>query len=320
MPRFVAGMLSVGLIVLGASPVFGQPYPNKPIRMVTYEAGGSGDTVARLIAQELSAALGQQVIIDNRGGAGGAIAIETVAKAPPDGYTLLHYGNGLWLLPLLRDNMPWDPVRDFLPITLTHRSAIILVVNPSLAAKSVNELIALAKARPGALNYGSSGAGSTGHLAGELFKAMAGVNMVHIAYKGTAQALTAVVGGEIQLEFASVAATAPHIKAGRLRALAVTSAQPSALAPDLPTVAATLPGFESAGMTGMFAPAKTPAAIINRLNQELVQVLNRADVKEKVFNAGAEIGGNSPQQFAAAIKSEMGRLGKVIKDAGIRVE
>lgn len=292
-----------------------QNYPSKPIRMIAPAIGGASDIAARLIAQSLSGSLGQQVVVDNRG----SIAPEIGAKAAPDGYTLLSYGSPLWLSSFLRDNVPWDPVRDFSPITLTASSPNVLVVHPSLPATSVRELIALAKARPGELNFSTGSTGALTHLTGELFKAMAGVNIVRIPYKGNGPALNALVGGQVQLMFANSGSVVPQLNSGRLRALAVTSAQPSALVPGLPTVAASgLPGFESVTIIGMFAPAGTPAALIKRLNQEIVRVLNRADVKEKFFKIGVEAVGNSSAQFAADIKADMAKWGKVIKDAGIR--
>jgi tripartite-type tricarboxylate transporter receptor subunit TctC len=316
-PRFVAWMFLAGMMVLGTRMVSGQNYPSKPIRIVTAAPGSGNDFAARLMAPGLTGSLGQQVIVDNRG----IIAIETVAKAPPDGYTLLFYGTVLWLAPFLRDNVSYDPILDFSPVTWVTNSPNILVVHPSLPVKSVEALIALAKARPGELNYGSGSAGSTSHLAAELFKAMAGVNIVRIPYKGAAPALNDVIAGQVHLIFPSASSVMPYVKSGRLRALAVASAEPSALAPNLPTVAASgLPGYESASILGMFAPAGTPATIINRLNQEIERALNRTEVKQKLFNAGAEVVASSPERLAATVKSEMARLGKVIRDAGIRGE
>ena len=309
----------ISLAMLGAGVASGQEFPNKAIRIVSTGAGGGNDFVARIIAQALTGNLGQQVIVENRPGANGIIAAQTVAKAAPDGYTLLNYSGGFWLLPFLQ-KVPYDPVKDFSPVTLAVSSPSILVVHASLPVKSVKELIALAKARPGDLNYGTGSTGSTPHLAAELFKAMAGVNILRIPYKGSGVALNAILVGEVQLVFATAGPVGPHVKSGRLKALAVTSLKPSALAPGLPTVAATLPGYDAASVFGVFAPAKTPAAVINRLNQELVRVLNGADVKEKFLAAGIETVGTSPQEFAATIKSEMDRMGKVIKDAGIRGE
>jgi tripartite-type tricarboxylate transporter receptor subunit TctC len=318
MPGSVVWMFSVGLLVLGAGFASSQSYPNKPIRIVTIEAGGGGDLAARLIAQGLSGSLGQQVLVDNRGG--GVIAIEIVAKAPPDGYTLLLYGGTLWIGPLLQ-KVSWDPVRDFSPITLAVTFPNIVAVHPSMPVKSVKELTALAKARPGELNYGSGSIGASTHLAAELFKSMAGVNIVRVPYKGGGPATIALVTGEVQLMFATVGLVTPHVKSGRLRALAVTTAQPSALAPGLPTVAASgVPGYESASILGILAPAKTPEGIINRLNQEIVRALHRPEVKERLFSSGVETVGSSPVELAATMRAESAKWGKVVKEAGIRAE
>jgi len=307
-----------GITVLGTGTISGQDYPNKVVRIVTSEIGGGSDFGARVIGPGLATRLGQQMIVENRVA---QIAIETVAKAPPDGYTLLFIGSPLWVLPFLRANLPYDPVRDFSPVSLTTTSSSTLVVHPSLPVKSVKELIALAKARPGELNFASGSAGSSTQLAGELFKSMAGINIVGIVYKSSGPALIDLLGGHIQLGFASAGPVSAHVKSGRLRALAVTSAQPSALAPGLPTVAASgLPGYESASRQGLFAPTGTPAAIVGRLNREIVQLLNQPDMKEKFFNSGVEAVGSTPEEFAAKIKSEIARLGKVIKDTGVRSE
>ncbi|MBI3936239.1 MAG: tripartite tricarboxylate transporter substrate binding protein, partial [Betaproteobacteria bacterium] len=294
-----------------------QNYPTRPVRIVTSEPGSTNDLVARLIAQGLTVSLGRQVIVDNRAIRAG----EVVAGAQPDGYTLLSYGTPLWIMPFLRDNVPWDPVRDFSPVTWATSSPNILVVHPSVRVNSVSELIGMAKARPGELNYATSSPGSAAHLAGELFRVMAAVKIVRIAYKGTGTALNGIVGGEVQLMFSTAAAAAPHIKSGRLRALAVTSAQPTSLVPGLPTVAASgLPGYEAILILGIFAPAGTPAALLTRLNEEVVRTLNTAEVKERLHKVGVEVVGSSPAQFAAKIRSEMARWSKVIKDAGIRDE
>lgn len=319
LPRLAVWIFSAGAVVLGAGTLCAQVYPNKPVRIVTAQAGGGSDFVSRLIAPGLSGGLSQQVIIENRGGGSGIIAIETVTQAPADGYTLLSYGN-IWILPLMRDNVPYDVLRDLSPVTLQASAPNVLMVHPSLPVRSVKELIVLAKARPGEINYGSGGTGSGNHIAAELFKAMAGVNIARIPYRGAGQALTALIGGEVHMAFASAGSAAPHMKSGKLRALAVTRARPSPLLPGLPTVAATVPGYESIQMFGIFAPARTPAAIIQRLNQEIVRVLNTSEVKERLFNAGVEVVGSSPEEFAAAIRSEIARLGKMIRDAGIRAE
>ena len=295
-----------------------QPFPAKPIRIVTSEPGGGNDFGARILSVALTEQLGQQILIENRGAAGGAIAAETVAKAAPDGYTLLYYGSNIWLLPYLRKNVPYDPVRDFAPITLTVRAPNILVVHPSLPVKTVGELLTLAKARPSELNYGSGASGSSTQMATELFRYMAGIQLAHIPYKGNGPALNALIAGEVQVAFASPGSVSQHIKSGRLRALGISSAQPSPLLPGLPTVAASgVPGFEAVSMVGVFAGAKTPPVLIARLHQEFVRALARTDVKQKFFNAGVETVGSTPEEFGALVKSEMTRMGKVIRDAGL---
>jgi tripartite-type tricarboxylate transporter receptor subunit TctC len=315
-PRFVVWMISIAMMVLGTGVVSGQNYPTKPIRIFTTEPGGTGDIILRLIASGISDLLGQPVIIENRPG---FISDETVGKAAPDGYTLLTAGVAFLIRPLLT-NASFDPVHDFSPVSSLITQPSVLVVHPSLPVKSVTELIALAKTRPGEINYGSVGIGSSSHLAAELFKSLAGVNIVRINYKGSGAALTDVMAGQVQLTFASAGAVAPYINSNRLKALAIGSAKPSALLPGLPTVGSALPGYESENKTVMFAPAKTPEAIIKRLNQEVVRVLNRPDVKEKFLTAGSEVGSSSPEQVAAAMKADIARLGKVIKDAGIKAD
>ncbi|MBI4189471.1 MAG: tripartite tricarboxylate transporter substrate binding protein [Betaproteobacteria bacterium] len=317
--RFVVGMFPAGLMVLGAGGVFGQDYPNRPIRLVTTSPGGGLDFAARLFAPGLTRGLGQTVIIENRGG--GVTPIETVAKAPPDGYTLLFNSGSTWILPFLQTKAPYDPVRDLAPITLVEIAPSVLVVHPSLPVKSVKELIALAKARPGELNYAAGSIGSSTHLSPELFKAMTGVDIVHIFYKSSGPALIDLIAGHVQVMFASPGGVEPHVKAGRVRALAVTTAAPSELLPGLPTVAASgLPGYESVVSHGMFAPAKTPQAIIQRLHRETVRVIHLPEVKERLLKSGVEPVGNSPEEFGAYIKSDMVKWGKVIKDAGIRAD
>ena len=300
--------------------VCAQEFPAKPIHIITEEPGGGTDFAARLIAQGLAASAGLQVIVDNRGGASGIIATQAVTKAAPDGYTLLLNGSPVWLLPLLQERVPYDPLRDLSPVILITRSPNLLAVHPSMPAKSVSELIALAKAKPGALNYGSAATGGSPHLAAELFKALAGVDIVRVPYKGSAAALNDVIGGRVQLMFPTAATVMPHLKSDRLRILAVTTAQPSLLVPGLPTIAETLPGYESAAVNGVFAPAGTPPALVNRLYQEIARAVNRADVKEKFFNSGVEAVDVAPERFAALIRAEMVRMGKVIRDAGIRGE
>jgi tripartite-type tricarboxylate transporter receptor subunit TctC len=302
-----------------ATPGAGQAFPGKPIRIVTSDAGGGSDIVARSIAQGITAPLGQPVIVENR--AGGVIAGEMVSKAAPDGHTLLYYGNTLWLLPLMRSNVPYDTLRDFSPITLGVISPSVLAVHPSLPVKSVKELIAMAKARPGQLDYGSPAAGTSTHLAAELLKSMAGIQIVRIPYKGGGATLNDLIAGQIHMAFLIATSVSPHLKSGRLRALGVTGSEPTPQLPGVPTMASTgLPGYESLAITGMFAPAKTPEAIINRLNQEIVRVLHRPDLREKFLGIGVEAVGGSPEQFAAKIRSEIVKWGKIIRDAGIRDE
>ncbi len=260
------------------------------------------------------------MVIENRGAASGVIAAQTTAKAPPDGFTLLLYSGFIWVLPYMK-SVPYDPVTDLIPITWAASSANVLVINPALPARSVKDLIALAKAKPGVMSYASSGSGGTPHLAAELFKSMAGVNIVHVPYKGQAQALTDLISGQVQLMFPNAGAVAPHLRSGRVRGLAVTTAQPTPLAPGLPTIASSgLPGYESVVMFAMFAPAKTPPAVIERINQDAARALNKPDVKEKLLNAGIEAVGSTPAQLTAAIKTDMARWSKVIKDANIRAD
>jgi len=295
-----------------------EDFPSRPIRIVTSEAGGGNDVQARMVARGLSASLGQQVIVENR--PSGVIPGEIVSRASPNGYTLLLYNNTLWIGPLMQST-PYDPVRDLAPITTVAVGPNILVVNAALPASTVAELIALAKTKPGALNYASSGAGASNHLAAELFKAMAGVNIVRIGYKGANQGLNDLIASQIQVMFPTAGAAMPHVKSGRVKGLAVTSAERSPVAPQLPTVAsAGLPGYESTAIYGMFVPAKTPRALINRLNQEIVNTLGDAEVKEKFFALAMETVGGSPEQLAATVKSDMKKMGKVIAEAGIKMQ
>ena len=308
----------LSLMLVACCGAYGQPqFPVKTVRIVASEAGGGGDFSARLIAQGLASGLGQPVIVENK--PGGVVAGDFVAKSPPDGYTLLNYGNTFWLLPLMRDHVPYEPLKDFTPVAVTIRAVTILVVHPSVPAKSVKELIAVAKAKPGELNYGSGSAGSSNHLAAELFKSMTGTNIVRIPFKGIGSAMNALLSGEIQVVFPLISSGMPHVKTGRLRALAVTSAQPSELAPGLPTVAsAGLPGYDASGTYGIFAPAKTPPALVSRLYQDISGVLKKPDIKEKFSNAGMETVGGTPEQLTALMRAEIASMGKVIRDAGIR--
>ncbi len=296
-------------------------FPLKPIRIVTAAVGGASDFTARLLAQGLSNSLGQPVIVDNRGGANGIIAAQIIARSAPDGYNLLLFTSPIWLLPLLQDNVPYDPVRDFAPISMTDSSPSVLVVHPSLPVKSVRELIVLAKARAGELNYSRASAGGASHLSAELFKSMAGVNIVPIAYKGGGPAMLAVLGGEAELTFASAGAVAAPLKANRVRALAVTTLEPSRLFPGVPTIAAAgLPGFEAVLVNGLFAPAGTPAAVIAVLSGEVMKYLQRQEIRDRFFATGMESVGNTPAELDALVKSDIAKWGRLIKSAKIRME
>ncbi len=307
---------ALAVITLVICPAYAQNWPLKPVRIITAEPGTGNDLIARLIVPYLSNAFGQQFIVDNRG----LVAVDMVAKAAPDGYTLLSYGPPLWLTPLLRQ-VSYDPLRDLAPITLAGSSPNILAIHPSVPAKSVSELLLLAKQRPGELNYSSSSTGSSPHLAAELFKNMAGINIVRVPYKGSSQALVGLVGGQVHLMFPNAGTVAPHLKSTRVRALAVTTSAPSALVPGLPTLSASgVTGYESASQFALFAPAGTPSAIIERLNREMIAALRKPDVTERLFGSGVEVTTGMPTELAVTMKSEMAKWGKLIKEAGIREE
>jgi tripartite-type tricarboxylate transporter receptor subunit TctC len=315
MAAYVLRIVIVLSLIASAS---GENYPGRPVRIVTTQVGGIGDTVARLVGRQVSAAVGQPVIVDNRTSA--VLPGQIVSQAQPDGYTLLVSGNIFWLSMLLQ-KLPYDPVNGFEPVTLMVRTPLLLVVHPSVPVSSVKDLIALAKSRPGALNYGSPGNGSPNHLAAELFKSMAGVDVVGVQYRGASLAITDLISDQVQVMFPSLGTVAAAIKSGQLKALAVTTAQPSALAPGLPTLASSgLPGFEAATVTGMFVPAKTPPAIVERMHGEVVRALASADIRQDLIRSGVEPVGSSPAEFASQIRSEMSRMGAVIKQAGIRID
>jgi tripartite-type tricarboxylate transporter receptor subunit TctC len=296
-----------------------QELPGKTIRIVTTEPGSTSDFLARLIAQGVSPAIGRSVIVENRGG--GLAASDAVLRAAPDGSSVLLNGSSMWLAPLMRSDVPYDPVKDFLPVTLAANAPSVLVVHPSLPVKSIGELIAYAKAKPGEINYGSGSTGAPSHLAVELFKSMAGVNMVRIPFKGTSAGINALLGGQVQLMVVPPTAVLGHIKTGKLRGLAVTTAKPSVLAPGMAPVAAQgLPGYDVTGPFGLLAPAKTPAAIVQRLNQEMVRVLNGAEEKQRMLNSGVESVASTPEEFAAAIRDDIQKWGSLIRAAGIREE
>jgi len=301
-----------------------QSYPSKPIRLVVpYPPGGPLDIMARAIGQKLTEAWSQPVVVDNRAGAGGNIGADLVAKSPADGYTLLMGAVATHAInPTLYGKVPYDPVKDFAPVALVAQVPNILVVNPALPVKSVKELIELARARPGYLNFGSGSTGSTGHLAGELFKTMAGVQMVHIPYKGGAPAMADLLAGQVQLMFDNLANALPNVRAGRLRALAVTTLARSPAMPDLPTIAESgLPEFDLTTWFGLMVPAGTPADIVAKLNAETVRALNAKDMRERLEKMGAEPpANNTPEHFAAFIRAEAAKYAKVIKDSGAKVE
>jgi tripartite-type tricarboxylate transporter receptor subunit TctC len=303
------------MILCGA--VSAQEFPTKAIRIVTSPPGGNNDFLARLLVKGLTDRLNWQVVVDNRAT---LVAPDIVAKSAPDGHTILA-GGGSFVSGSLLEKLPYDPLRDFTAISITHRQPNVLVVHPSVPAKTVKELIALAKTKPGALNYGSAGAGSTNHLAAELFNTMAGVKTVRVNYKGVGPAVNALVGGEVHLMIVNLPAVAGYIQGGRLRQLAITSTEPSPLRPGLPTMAAAgVPGFESVLISGVFAPVATPAAVVNRLNQEIVRTINLPDIKERFLALGIETVGSSPQEATAAIKSEIAKVARLIKEAGIRTD
>lgn len=308
-------LVAMGAVTGAASA---QDYPNRPIRFVTAAIGGGIDFNARILAHGLTERLKQQVVVDNRGGT--SIAEQTVAKSTPDGYTLLVHNNTVWVSPLLGP-VPYEHEKELAPISLLSRSPNILVVHPSLQASSVKELVDLARAAPGDINYASGPVGASNHLAAELFNALAGVKLVRIGYKGGGPALNDVLAGQVKVMFATAGSVSGHVKSGRLKGLAVTSAQPSPLVPGLPTVAASgVPGYTSEAIYGFWAPARTPPAILALLHRETVALLNTHEVKQRLFNAGVESVGTTPQAFAAAIKSETARLGAVIRKAGLRVQ
>jgi tripartite-type tricarboxylate transporter receptor subunit TctC len=316
--RLVPIAIFFSLTGFGAGTACGQPYPSKPIRIITGAPGGGNDFAARMVAQGISGPLGQTVIVDNRGSS--ILTAPVVAKSAPDGYTLLVGANVMWLEPMLSGAQP-ALLEEFSPISTLVSSPNAFVVHASLPVKSVKELIAFAKARPRALNYAASTIGSSSHISGEMLNTMAGIKIVAIPYKGAVASLNAVLSGQVEMGFLSPVGLEPHVKSGRLRTLAVTSLQPSALAPGVPTMAAGgLPGYEITQIAILYAPAKTPAAIVNQLHQEVTRFLARADTKEKFLSTGVEVVGNTPEQAAATIKSAIVSMSKVIKDAGIKVD
>lgn len=318
-----AGIALLALVQFHHCAAQAPAYPTRPIRIVDpFPPGGPSDIVGRSISQPLGEALGQTIVIDNRGGAAGTVGTTIVANAPADGHTLLLGPSGaLTIQPTLNPDLPYHPQRDFATVTQLTSGPQVIAVHPAVAAKSIRELIALAKAKSGQLNYASGGAGTANHLAAEVFKLAAGVDIVHIPYKGTGPALTSVISGESQMIISSLLPALPHLKAGRLRALAVTSAARSAAVPNVPTASESgLPKFETSSWHGILAPARTSRAIIMRLHAELVKVLNLPDVRERLTAQGLNVVASTPQEFAAYIKSETAKYARVIKQIGLKAQ
>src|SRR4051812_27887553 len=311
------------LCVLASSPVAaaeGQ-YPNRPIRLlVGYPPGGPADVTARLVSPYLSEALGQQVVIDNRAGAGATIAAMLLARAEPDGYTISIAANGeMAISPNLR-KLPYDPLKDFAPVSRIGSNQLVLVVHPGVQAKTVGELVALAKAKPGAVNFASAGNGSTAHLAGELFKALAAIDIVHVPYKGAGPATTDLIGGQVHMLITGYSGALPHIKAGRLRALGVTGAKRLTAAPDLPTIGETVKGYEVTSSYGVLLPARASRDLIARLHKETAAIVKKPDVQEKLVALGFDPEGSTPAEYAAQIKAEIAKWARVVKIAKVQVE
>ena len=318
LPAFVAATL-VACSTLCAA----QDFPNRPLRMIVpFAPGGVADIVARLVGQKMGESLGQTVVIDNRPGAGGSIAGEIVAKAKPDGYTTLLCSSSVVVInPLLSPNLQYNPQRVLAPVSLLSFAPYVLVVHPSSPYHSVRDLLAAAKAKPGALNYGTAGVGSASHLVSELFRSMAGIQIVHVPYKGTALATNDLLGGHLQMMFDSISAALPHIRAGRLRALGIAKREPSPLAPDIAPISSSgVPGFEGTTWQGLCAPAATPNAILERLNDAAVQSVKSPELRARFASLGVEGVGSEADEFRAYIKAELERWSKIIREAGIKAE
>ena len=306
----------------GSDAATAQTYPAKPIRIVVaYPAGGANDIIARAVGQRLSEVLGQPVIVDNRGGGGGTIGADLAAKSAPDGYALFMAAGAHALAPSLYAKLPYDIVADFAPISLTAKGAYLFAVHPSLPVRSVKELIAFARARPGQLNFASSGIGAPPHLAGELFKSMAAIDITHVAYKGDTPALIDLVGGHVEMAFMTLSATAPHVKTGKLRGLGVTSRKRSGLVPELPPIGeAGLPGYEMSTWWGLLAPARTPAEIVGKLNAAVARIVSEPEFVQRLSSQGMDAESSTPDQFAAFIRSEKDKYAKLARAAGVKPE
>jgi len=324
--RKTAIALTLAIVTIWAAPIGGHaadPYPSKPIKMiVAFNAGGATDIIARIVSQKLSEGLGQSVVVDNRPGATGIVGTEMVAKSAPDGYTLLMVTAGTHAINAsLFKNLPYDPVKDFVHINFTATAPNVLIVNNSVPANSVKDLIKLAKEKPGQLTFGSAGSGSTLHLSGELFKSMAGVDITHVPYKGGAPAMTDMLGERLTMMFDSISQAVPHIKAGKVRALAVTSAKRSESLPNVPTIAeAGVPGYESTAWFGVVAAASTPKEIVTKLNIEINKALADPEVKEKLLALGTEPVGGTPEQFTAHVTAEVVKWAKVVEASGAKAD
>lgn len=315
--------VSLALVCAAVSaPAWAQTYPSRPIRVVVpFPAGGGTDIVARIVMRKVADSLGGTSVIDNRAGAGGTIGTELVAKAPADGYTIGIVSGSHAINPALYRKLAYDSINDFAPITLLVSGPGLLVVHPSLPAKSVPDLIALARARPGQMSYASAGNGTPPHLAAELFKSMANVKIDHVPYKGNTAAFADLLSGQVVMSFPTIPSALPLVKAGRLRALAVTSKERSRIVPDVPTIAASgLPGYEASSWYAALAPAGTPAAIVNRLHQAIAKALEQSDVRETLVTQGLEPVGNTPTQFAQLLRSEMEKWAKVVSASGARID
>ncbi|HEY7655906.1 MAG TPA: tripartite tricarboxylate transporter substrate binding protein [Burkholderiales bacterium] len=317
---WIGNLAIAGVIALGAAPAAAQVYPAKAVRVIVpFPAGGGSDILARAIAEKLTAGLGQQFLVDNRSGAGGALGTELAARAPADGYTIIFSSSSALVIgPNLVRKPPYDPLRDFAAVTLAASAPNVLVIHPSLPARSVRELISLAKRHPGELNFASNGVGTLSHLTGELLKLRAGVDMLHVPYKGGAPAVIDTVAGHTSALFAAFPTVAPQVRAGRLRALAVSSARRAAVAPELPTVAETLPGFESSQWWAVLAPAGTAAGTVSRLNAELQKVLAQADVRKRFAADAAEPIGGTPAECHEFMRADYEKWGKLIGQTGLK--
>ena len=314
--------IAIAGAVFGTAVCAAESYPVRPVRLIVpYAPGGNADIQGRYMAERLTDVLGKQVVVDNRPGANGMIGMELAARSPPDGYTLLLVSQGFTVNPGLYAKVPYDTVKDLQPVSLIGDTPLLFVASNTVAASNVKELIALAQSRPAQLNFGSSGNGSPAHLAGALLEVMTGVKLVHVPYKATAGATLDVMSGRIELGFPSMTSVLPHVKAGKLKAFAITVASRSQLAPDIPTMSeAGVPGYETSIWNGLLVPAGTPKAIVNRLHQAIVKVLSSPQARERYANVGAEIRYNTPEEFQAFVRAEIAKWAKVIRAAGIRVD